>query len=67
MPETMTKAEAEVLAVMLASATRKVSRTKARVPGSDKYDYVWEKPYELVHDMCEGFYAIVPMEYGVFV
>jgi hypothetical protein len=62
----LTETEAETLAVMLDSASRKMARTKARIPGTGEYGYVWENPYEAVHDMCEGFYAIVPGEYGIY-
>jgi 23S rRNA maturation-related 3'-5' exoribonuclease YhaM len=62
----LTETEAETLAVMLDHASRKMARVKARIPGSGEYDYVWENPYEAVHDMCEGFYAIVPGEYGIY-
>jgi hypothetical protein len=64
--DVITETEAETLAVMLNHASRKMARVKARTPGSGEYGYVWENPYEAVHDMCEGFYAIVPGEYGIY-
>jgi hypothetical protein len=62
----LTETEAETLAVMLDHASRKMARVKARIPGSGEYDYVWENPYPAVHDMCMGFYDIVPGEYGIY-
>ena len=62
----ITREEAEVLAVMLDHASHKIARTKARIPGSDDYGYVWDAPHDVVRDMCAGFYAVVPAEYGIF-
>jgi len=61
----ITREEAEVLAVMLDSASKKIARVKDRVPGTDRWDYVWANPYAQVRDMYEGFYAVVPPEYGI--
>lgn len=62
----LTRTEAETLAAMLTSANHAMARTKTRIPGTDDYGYVWDKPYEAVADMCEGFYSIVPGEYGIY-
>jgi hypothetical protein len=64
--QTLTRTEAETLAVMLTSASKKMARVKDRAPGSSDYGYVWDKPYEAVSEMCQGFYAVVPEEYGIY-
>jgi hypothetical protein len=56
----LTETEAETLAVMLTSATRKMAKVR------DDKGYVWENPYRAIHDMCQGFYEIAPLAvYGV--
>ena len=62
----ITREEAEVLAVMLDSAIKKIVRVKDCVPGTDRWDYVWADPYAQLCDMYQGFYAVVPPEYGIY-
>ena len=61
MPQ-LTVTEAETLAVMLDSASRKVASVRTSTG-----DYAWplEDDTEVISDMFRGFYDIAP--YGVFI
>lgn len=63
----LTSTEAETLAVMLTSASRKMARVRDRIPGTGQYGYVWDLNTEdAMRDMFEGFYEIFPVaEYGI--
>ena len=62
MASKLTVTEAETLAVMLDSASRKIARAR-----DHKGAYVWAMrgDTEVISDMFRGFYAIAP--YGVFI
>jgi hypothetical protein len=62
----LTETEAETLAVMLTSATRKMACVKTGAPLGRPDYYAWVSPYEAIRDLCEGFYEIAPLAvYGV--
>lgn len=67
MPQQLTVTEAETLAVLLDSASRKMATVRTRTPGTGTYAYAWDAATVSVAtgEMFRGFYDIAP--YGVFI
>lgn len=63
----LTRTEAETLAVMIESAGHKMARVKTRTPGTDRNGYVWADATSPFREMIEGFYEVIPAEYGIFI
>ena len=67
MQSKLTVTEAETLAVMLDSASRKMATVRAYDGYTGRADYAWDGPtaYRASAEMFAGFYEIAPM--GVYI
>jgi hypothetical protein len=65
MTSKLTVTEAETLAVMLDSASKKIASVKTRTPGLGIYEYAWTQPEDAIREMFRGFYDIAPA--GVYI